>query len=95
VNTGAADRVSKHAFARLVAEAFGHDPARVRPALAADVAFRAPRPRDTSTDVSRLAAWLGRAPASVRAGVERMAAQRHSGYRARLKGAPAHAPLTS
>lgn len=95
VNTGAADRVSKYAFARLVAEAFGHDPDRVRPSSAAGVAFRAPRPRDTSTDVSRLAAWLGRAPRTVRAGVQRMAAQRHDGYLHRLKGAPVHEPLTS
>lgn len=95
VNTGAADRVSKYAFARLVAEALGHDPERVRPASAADVAFRAPRPRDTSTGVSRLASWLGRAPASVRDGVGRLAEQRRSGYRDRLQGAPVHATFTS
>jgi dTDP-4-dehydrorhamnose reductase len=95
VNAGAADRVSKHDFARTVAEVFGHDPARVRAASAAEVAFRAPRPRDTSMDVSRLAAWLGRTPPTVRAGVERFRRQRDGGFLDRLKGGPVHATLTT
>jgi dTDP-4-dehydrorhamnose reductase len=94
VNAGAADRVSKYGFARMVAETFGFDPGRVRAGSAADVAFRAPRPRDTSMDVSRLAAWLGRTPPTVRAGIERFRRQRDDGYLDRLKGAPAHATLT-
>ena len=95
VNAGAADRVSKYAFARTVAEVFGFDPGRVRAASAADVAFRAPRPRDTSMDVSRLAAWLGRTPPTVRAGIERFRRQRDDGYLDRLKGGPVHATLTT
>lgn len=95
VNAGAADAVSKHAFARMVAEAFGHDPARVHPASAADVAFRAPRPRDTRMDVSRLAAWLGRPVPTVRAGIERFRTQREDGSLERLRGEPLHATLST
>lgn len=94
VNAGAADRVSKYGFARAVAEVFGFDPGRVRAASAADVAFRAPRPRDTSMDVSRLAAWLGRTPPTVRAGIERFRRQRDDGSLDRLRDGPAHATLT-
>ncbi|HYR06794.1 MAG TPA: SDR family oxidoreductase [Longimicrobium sp.] len=91
VNAGASDRVSKYAFARMVAEVFGHDPGLVTPASAADAAFRAPRPRDTSMDVSRLTAWLGRTPPTVRAGIEQFRRQRDDGFLDRLKGGPAHA----
>lgn len=94
VNAGAADRVSKHDFARTVAEVFGFDPGRVRPSSAAGVAFRAPRPRDTSMDVSRLAAWRGRPLPTVRAGIERFRDQRADGSLERLRGAPAHATLS-
>jgi dTDP-4-dehydrorhamnose reductase len=95
VNAGAADAVSKHAFARMVAEAFGFDPDRVRPASAADVPFKAPRPRDTSMDVRRLAAWLGRPVPSVRDGIERFRAQREDGSLDRLRGASPHATLST
>ncbi|HEX6911167.1 MAG TPA: SDR family oxidoreductase [Longimicrobium sp.] len=95
VNAGAADAVSKYDFARMVAEAFGFDPHRVRPASAGDVAFRAPRPRDTRMDVSRLAAWLGRPVPTVRAGIERFRAQRHDGLLERLRGEPLHATLST
>lgn len=95
VNAGAADAVSKHAFARMVAEAFGHDPGRVRPTSAADVAFRAPRPRDTRMDVGRLAAWLGRPVPTVRDGIERFRTQREDGSLQRLRGEPLHATLST
>jgi dTDP-4-dehydrorhamnose reductase len=95
VNAGAADAVSKYDFARMVAEVFGHDPERVRPSSAADVAFKAPRPRDTGMDVSRLAAWLGRPIPTVRDGIERFHAQRGDGSLDRLRGASLHATLST
>ncbi len=95
VNAGAADAVSKYAFARMIAEAFGHDPDRVRPSSSADVAFKAPRPRDTAMDAGRLAAWLGRPVPTVRDGIARFRAQREDGTLDRLRGASPHATLST
>jgi dTDP-4-dehydrorhamnose reductase len=80
LHLAAADAVSKYAFARALAEEFGHDPDLVTPALAADAAFRAPRPRDTSLVATRAAAALGRDMPTVRQGLRRFRALRDGGY---------------
>lgn len=80
LHLAASDAVSKYDFARAVAEEFGHDPDLVTPARAADAAFRAPRPRDTSLDATRAAAALGRSMPTVRQGLRRFRALRDGGY---------------
>lgn len=75
-----ADAVSKYDFARALAVEFGHDPELVTPARAADVGFRAPRPRDTSLDATRAAAALGRPLPAVGEGLRRFRALRDGGY---------------
>lgn len=76
----AADAVSKYDFARALAVEFGHDPELVTSARAADVGFRAPRPRDTSLDATRAAAALGRPLPTVGDGLRRFRALRDGGY---------------
>jgi dTDP-4-dehydrorhamnose reductase len=71
-NAGGPDRISKHQFALLLAEAFGFGPERIREALSGEANFRAPRPRDTSLDSSRAMRMVG--PGlfpTVRQGLER------------------------
>jgi dTDP-4-dehydrorhamnose reductase len=75
-----ADACSKYDFARALAEEFGHDPALVTPARAADSGFRAARPRNTSLDASRAAAALGRPMPTIRQGLRRFRALRDGGY---------------
>lgn len=80
LHLAASDAVSKYDFARAIAEEFGHDPGLVTPARAADAAFRAPRPRDTSLAAARAAAALGRSMPTVRQGLGRFRALRDGGY---------------
>lgn len=53
VNLAGSERASKYEFLRALAGAFGYDPDLVAASTVADVAFDAPRPADTSMDVSR------------------------------------------
>ncbi len=57
-----AERATRFETALALCRAFGFDEQLVRPTRAADKAFLAPRPRDTSLDSSRLAAAIGLAP---------------------------------
>ncbi len=78
-HAGAANSMSKFHFARALAVELGLDPELVRPSLAADTAFNAPRPRDTSLNSSRLAGLLGSPMPAIEAGIARLV--RSSGAR--------------
>jgi dTDP-4-dehydrorhamnose reductase len=72
LNVGAADAVTKEAFGRLVARAFGLPEDPIEPIDVADLGLRAPRPRNTALAVERLTQLLGAPPPSVADGVQRM-----------------------
>ncbi|MGQ9582068.1 MAG: dTDP-4-dehydrorhamnose reductase [Thermoplasmatota archaeon] len=69
------ERISRHDFAIRVCEVFGLDKALVRPIATRELGQRAPRPPDSSLDVSKVEAFLGRRMLSVREGLERMREQ--------------------
>lgn len=75
LNVGGGDAaVSRYEWMRTVARAFGYDVERVRPAKLADFSSMVPRPRNTSFDVRKLTAALGRTNLSVYEGALAMKA---------------------
>lgn len=86
-HAGASDACSKLDFARRVATEFGWKAEAVRPARMAEAALRAPRPRHTALDATRLARDLGRNLPSVEDGIRRFRALRTAGWAQRLKQA--------
>jgi dTDP-4-dehydrorhamnose reductase len=76
---------SKYEFARLVAEAFGFDPGLVDRTTMAGATLRAPRPHNTTLDVSQLTRTLGCPPPGLAESVRRFRAARDQGAVARLK----------
>lgn len=93
-HAGAHDACSKLDFARLIAGVFGFDAASVRPAQSTEVAFVAPRPRDTSLDVGLVEQTLGRPMPTVADGVRRFRRFRDEGFVARLRAPWAAAEMT-
>jgi dTDP-4-dehydrorhamnose reductase len=77
--------MSKYAFAQSVARTFGYDESRVRPTSVEDVAFAAPRPRNTTLAVDKACDALGRPMPTVEAGLARFRQLRESGFTTRLK----------
>ena len=75
LHVGASDAVSKFAFARLVAEAYGFDAGLVRPGRLSDAALGAPRPLNTSLNSAKATSVLGRELPSVAAGIACMHAE--------------------
>ena len=63
-----AERATRFETAIALCRVFGFDERLVHPTRAADKAFAAPRPRDTSLDSSRLSAAVGLAPTPMAAG---------------------------
>ncbi len=74
------ERISKYAFGRLVAEAFGLDASRIAPVSVDSFPFKAARPRDMSLDCSKAGAVLGRNMPSVADGLARLADLEKAGY---------------
>jgi dTDP-4-dehydrorhamnose reductase len=72
LNVAASDAVTKEAFGRLVARTFGLPEDPIEPIDVADLALRAPRPRNQALAVERLTQLLGAPPPSVADGVQRM-----------------------
>ncbi|MEM2870737.1 MAG: dTDP-4-dehydrorhamnose reductase [Thermoplasmata archaeon] len=66
------ERISRYDFAVKVCEVFGLDRSLVRPITTAELRQRARRPPDSSLDVSKVEAFLGRKMLDVREGLERM-----------------------
>ncbi len=77
--------VSKYAFAQGVARTFGYDEGRVRPTSVEDVAFAAPRPRNTTLAVDKARDALDRPMPTVEAGLARFRHLRDTGFVNRLK----------
>jgi dTDP-4-dehydrorhamnose reductase len=71
-----ADRLTLAVFARQTAEVFGHDPSLVRPVASASMPGLAPRPKDTSFDVTKMRQQLGVTPVGAREGLMAMARRR-------------------
>jgi dTDP-4-dehydrorhamnose reductase len=69
LNLGAADAVTKEAFGRIVARAFGLSDAPIEGVTLSSLGLAATRPRNTALDVARLTRSLGAAPPTVAAGV--------------------------
>lgn len=55
----AGPRMSRYEFALSIAEAFGLDRSLIKPAKLDEMSFKAPRPRDSSLDISRAEEMLG------------------------------------
>lgn len=71
-HAGAANVISKYHFAREIAARLDMNPQLIRPSLAAKMAFKAPRPRDTTLDSSRLEGVLGHPMPTIEAGIARL-----------------------
>ncbi len=85
LNVGAADAVTKEAFGRLVARAFGLPEDPIAPVALAERRLSAARPRNTALAVERVTAALGEPPPTVADGVRRFREDADSGAAARLK----------
>lgn len=72
IHLGGRERVSRHAFGLLLAEAFGIRQARLAPCLRQDVPMPAPRPKDVSLDSSKAFA-LGFDPAPLASSLAELA----------------------
>ncbi len=46
-------RISRYELAKKLADAFGYDSERIEPTTAKEIGFKAPRPKDTSLDISK------------------------------------------
>jgi dTDP-4-dehydrorhamnose reductase len=80
-----AECLTKHDFGRRVAAAFGHDPARIRPARQVEVPGRARRGARSCLDGAKVAAALGRALPTVTDGLARLMADQDNGRRDALR----------
>jgi dTDP-4-dehydrorhamnose reductase len=83
INVGGEDRLSKFEFARAIATEWGVDPDLVTPTSIDDVEFAAPRPRDSSMDITKARA-LGLPTRGARAGIARMHELDAEGYAEKL-----------
>lgn len=72
------DRVTFVEFAREVCRVFGHDPGFLKPVPSRQMAHLAPRPRDTSFDLTRLRRDFDVEPLGIREGLTRMKETRAS-----------------
>lgn len=81
------DRLTKYAFALLLAEAFGYDAGLIRAIPTATKGLRAPRPRDLSLSCGKTAARLDCALPGVREGLERLRTLEERGWPERLAAA--------
>lgn len=79
------ERVSRYAFARAVAGAFGGDPDAVRPGRLAEAALKAPRPPDASLAVGTFERTFGHRLPTMAEGLARMRALQAEGWPARLR----------
>ncbi len=84
-NVGSRDHCSKYEFARELALVFGLDPDLVQPVSVQDVALKAPRAKNVTLDVSKLAAALGRPLPGLGEGLRRCQALQENGFAHRLK----------
>lgn len=75
VHVGGPDRVTMVQFAREVCRCFGHDDRRIHSVSSRAFPHLAPRPRDTSFDLTRLRQDFGIEPAGIREGLARMRQQ--------------------
>ncbi len=78
------EAVSKYEFARRVAETFGFSPELVRKSSIDEASLRAPRPKNTLLDVSKVTVLLGREMPDVSAGLRHYAELRAGGYQSML-----------
>jgi dTDP-4-dehydrorhamnose reductase len=79
------ETVSKYEFARLVALTFGFDPRQVVATRLADTGLKAQRPPNTTLNIGKICAALGRPMPDVDAGLRRFAQLRENGYADRIK----------
>lgn len=75
LHVGGADRVTMHEFAREVCRCFGQDERLLRPLPDGAFTHLAPRPKDTSFDLTRLRREFGIEPLGVREGLAQMRLQ--------------------
>ena len=80
------DGVSKYAFGRMIADAFGFDPALVVATVSDDMAFAAPRPKDLTLDATRVAQELGLGLPSVEEGIRDLHKLAKDGHREAIRG---------
>lgn len=80
VHVGGMDRVTMPKFAREVCRCFGHDEHLIQPVSSRAFAHLAPRPRDTSFDLTRLRQEFGIEPVGIREGLARMRLQRPTAH---------------
>jgi dTDP-4-dehydrorhamnose reductase len=76
---------SKYAFACKLANVFQIDSSAIQAISVADFGFKAPRPRNTTLDTTRIAEALGRAMPDVRNGLKRFDELWNTGFVARLQ----------
>ena len=91
-HVGGREPISKYEFARAVCGVFGLDAGSVDAVSVASADFVAPRPLDTSLDVSKVSTAAGRAMPSVLEGLKRFRRLLETGHTAQLRAAyqPAH-----
>jgi dTDP-4-dehydrorhamnose reductase len=85
-HVGSADRMSKYAFARLVAERFGMPADLVRPTVLANAGRSARRPLNTSLKVEKVSRQLGIAMPTIESDIDQFWHLAEQGYPAFLKG---------
>lgn len=81
VHVGGPNRVTMVEFAREVCRCFRHDEHLVQPVSSGTFGHLAPRPRDTSFDLTRLRQEFGIEPLGIREGLTRMRRQRSTGLK--------------
>lgn len=79
------DTVSKFQLSRLVAGAFGLDGSLIRPGDSRRASLAARRPRDTTLDVTKIEATLGRPMPTLAEGIRRFRGLHDEGYRELLR----------
>jgi dTDP-4-dehydrorhamnose reductase len=84
-HAGASEHCSKLDFAGVLCKMFDRDVSLVRPANSGEAGFKAPRPKDTSLDVSKITQVLGRAMPGIVDGLSRFRRLLEDGYVSRLR----------
>ena len=85
-NIGARDSCSKYEFARMICRVFGKDVNIVRKASIKEIAFKAPRPQNSSLNVDKISGILGvESMPTVEMGLIKFKKLKETGYLSKLK----------
>ena len=86
-NVAGRERLSKHAFALKIADAFGYSAENIVPISVADFQFQAPRPQDMSLSCAKVEKHLGRAMPDAMSGLKKLKELGIDGVPERLEAA--------